>query len=500
MEYDIVLVSSPAFTQECPSLGLASLASYLKEKRYNFLCYDYGIQFYKNSLKRFKISNPLVEQLKLSLYPLWGASNWLSFDEIISINDGQCLIKSLCPVCSKLYQPIFHEFVSQISSTQKILDSYVEELVNIDTKTYGFSLFLGNAIASLYIISKLKEKKPDTTIIVGGPETSPYYRAALYSKIDDIDFTIYHSEGEIPIKYILSYLKGEISKQSIPGISCKNKNGISKTNPPPRLDLNNIPIPDFELVETGDKLQSLKTLDLLVSKGCNYHCTFCNESLIWGSFHPKNSRRIFEELRHYVKQYGITQFELVDNSFTSSSAFLKALKNLYNAGIKVTWTGNCKINELTKENLSQYQKYGLTHCYFGIESGSPKILHLMGKNIDLTHASRLLQLCHLNQIKSSLYFMVGFPSETSKDFQKTLDFIETNNAYIYDFLVSVFTLMTGTPIVKSNLLTPIPLGSKFLNAFTYQTKDGINHEDRKARFLALQEQRIAFQKSKKLNT
>ena len=189
MEFDLALVSMPAFTQNCPSLGLASLAAYLTEKNYRILCYDFGIPFYQKELKKYHISNPLINQLNLSLYPLWAVSNWLGLNEILSSEDGRSLIKSLCPVCSDLYQPIFKEFLTQIPLTEKVLSTYAKNLTDLNTNAYGFSLLIGNAMATLFTIKKIKEEKPDSIIIVGGPETSPYYRADFYSQFDELDFT-----------------------------------------------------------------------------------------------------------------------------------------------------------------------------------------------------------------------------------------------------------------------------------------------------------------------
>ncbi|MHA1130554.1 MAG: B12-binding domain-containing radical SAM protein [Candidatus Helarchaeota archaeon] len=485
MELDIVLVSLPAFTHHTPSRGLASLASYLKDKGYHFTCIDFGPEFYKKILPKFKVTSSLLKTLNLSPYPLWGASNWLGFEDIIKPELGHYLLESLCPVCSKLYQPIFNEFQTQHSFTLKILNSYVEQLIAIDSRAYAFSLLLGNSIASLYVIKQIREYRPDVKIIVGGPETSLFYRGAFYAHHNLIDYTVYHPEGEIPLSRIISHLRTELPQQSIPGILLKSNNNVYQTPPPPLLDLNHLPIPNFHLVETGFKSSQLNSLDLLISKGCPYHCHFCNEALIWGPFRPKSRRSIVKEIRYYVENYGITQFELADNTFSASPSLLPALDKLYHSGIKISWSGNCHPDSLTKSSIPKLNKYGLSHCYFGLESASPKIQNLMGKNLDLDYMSTILKICHQISIKSSLYFIVGFPGETATEFQKSLEFIDQNRSYINKVLVSVFNLMPGTRIFNSNLLIPIQLGPKILNAFTYETKDGISHDDRRHRFFQL---------------
>lgn len=483
MDFDLVLVSLPTFTQKCPSIGLATLAAYLKD-HYQVLCYDYGIEFYKTLLKQFTITDPLIHTLKLSLYPLWGASNWVGLPDTVDPETGQAVLKSLCPVCSELYQPIFTEFANQRALTRDILESYAAQLLTLDVKNYGFSLMLGNAVSSLYVIKRIKEEKPDATIIVGGPETSPYYRAEFYSQVKEIDFTIYHAEGEIPLARTLAFLKGDLPKKSdIPGVYFHTKEGIQKTAPPPLLNLNKVPIPEFSTIEPHS--YDLSSIDLLISKGCPYHCHFCNEPLIWGLYRPKSQKRIMDEIQYYNRNYGTTQFELGDNTFGASPSLLSALEQLTHDGVKFEWAGNCRINELNESRISKYRQFGLTHCYFGIESASPKILELMAKQYNIKQAHAILKACYDHQVCSTLYFMVGFPGETPAEFQKTLHFIDENRAYISNILTSVFTLMPGTPIMTSPDLHPIQLGPKPLNAFTYHSIDEITHTDRKDRFLQL---------------
>ncbi len=484
MEYDIALVSLPAFTQKCPSLGLANLASYLSENQFDVFCYDYGISFYKTALNKFKVKNTLIQDLNLSLYPLWGVANWLNYPGTIDPTTGTSLLNSLCPVCSKLYQPIFQEFRAQIDITTSLLDSYAQTLTDLDTSVYAFSLLIGNAAASLYVLQKIKINKPDATIILGGPETSLYYRAQFYPQIEGVDFTVYHNEGEIPLASILSYLEGKIPKQSIPGILIKAQGKITSTAPPNLLDLNKLPVAKYDLVQTGYNMSQLKSLDVLTSKGCPYNCTFCNEPFVWGSFRPKSSPRIVDELKYYVENYGIYQFELADNTFSASPSLINALEKLSTAGIVIKWSGNGRINELNNPKLEKYNRLGLTHCYFGIESGSSRILQLMGKNFNISDASTILKACAHHQIKTSAYFMVGFPGETEEDFQKTINFV-TNHNFMEKILTSVFTIMPNIPLLKSPFLRPVRLGPKELNAFTYVTSDNVTHNDREKRFLRL---------------
>ncbi len=399
---------------------------------------------------------------------------------------GKYLVRSLCPVCSKLYEPLFYQFIRQEDKTIKILEDYISIVLNHESPIYGFSVTTGNAISSIYAAKRLKEERPDSLLIFGGAEASLNYRAKLFLQLPFVDLVVYHSEGEIPMWKILSNCKDDIKLQSSPGIAFQHEKEIILTKPPENLDLNKLPIPKYDLLENFDA-KDAKILDILTAKGCSNRCVFCNENSIWGGFMGKSPRVTCKEIDYYTKNYGIFNFELVDNAFNLSDGFEKALDLLDSSNIKINWGGNCEISRITKKKIFNYVDSGLERCYFGLESASKKILNLMKKKINVENFANLLRDLATTNVHSYLYMMIGFPDEKKEDFEKTIEFLNQNNNYIDNIIVSVFSLMKSSPMFSSSLINPIPLGLAELNAWTYETFDGVSHEDRLKRFLTIKE-------------
>ncbi len=478
-DFDIQLLNLPAFTSLSPSLALASLSTFLKEKGYEVHAKDYSFEFFKNDFKNLKITNNW--DFNIPSYFLFGVSNWLNFteelfsDEMIPRN----LLKSLCPVSNELYEDIYKEIRGQKAFIKKILDGYVKELESISAKYTGFSVNVANAAASLYVAHKLKLIKPEKKILFGGSETSFTYRPNFYLSFSFIDAVIYHPQGEIPLYQII---KSDKNIRQVKGIGYKNNNKQRFTDPPPLLELNKLPIPDYDLIDIKEKYD---VINIYFSRGCNSRCLFCNEKSFFSDYFMKSPQKVIEEICFY-KDQGFDKFETIDLSFNNSPKILNdILDKIKENDLKITWGGNAECYRMNEKLLIKCIKSGLTHSYYGIESGSKKVLSLMKKPIKLDEAIKLLRLGNTYNLKQFVYIIVGFPGETNQDFEETRNFLMNNKNLIEDSMISIYSLLNGSEMFNNELIKPIQLDPLILNAFTYESLDGITHDVRKQRYLNL---------------
>ncbi|MHA1271241.1 MAG: B12-binding domain-containing radical SAM protein [Candidatus Helarchaeota archaeon] len=488
MEFDCIISSIPPYTSITPSISITSLYSFLINKGIKCYSFDFSPSFFKNQLKKFNIPNPF--KFKFPLFTLLGYMLWYykADDFFLYDNVGEYILKSLSPIHYTLYSQIFNKLYQKIPELYKILYSYSQKLVNLDTEIYCFSINITNAITTLKIIHEIKQQKPDSIIILGGPELFPVYRREMYADLKMIDYVIYHNEGELPLYYLIDSLinNSTSTSTSVPGLAFKKNNTIFTTPPPVKLDLNKLPLLKYNEIDyNGFKFEEFQRLELLTTKGCSGQCSFCNEPFIWNPIASKNPSYLVKEIKFYINEYGINRFEITDNAFNVTNNFIKTLDLLKLEHHSIYFGGNCKLNKLNNDKLNHYKELGLTHCFYGLESGSQKILNLMNKNLSLEHAINMIKNTAKLGIDVILYLIIGFPGESNNDYELTLQFLEKYKDYITDISVSAFTLMNDSPVFNSSLLTPIRLGSKILNCYDYKTNDNITHEIRSERYLKL---------------
>jgi hypothetical protein len=111
-----------------------------------------------------------------------------------------------------------------------------------------------------------------------------------------------------------------------------------------------------------------------------------------------------------------------DNFFASKNRALEIIRS-----IKIPWSCSIRADYIAKWGDGFIKELSDNHCFelrIGAESGSPKILSLMNKDITLEQIREAIHLCSKYKIKNLLNFMVGIPGETWSDVCKTLDLID----------------------------------------------------------------------------
>jgi hypothetical protein len=162
----------------------------------------------------------------------------------------------------KLFGPALEECVRQIIATSP-------DIIFISCFAFCYS---DTAISLCWM---LKEKLPDCTIVVGGSGVS--VNQGYFIAGGCIDFAV-SGEAEVslvPFIELITSNNNEIS--TVPNISTKN---VRSNSGSPDLFTDDKSIePGFRTVLHNDRLR----IDLTISRGCPFQCTFCSNHLSQGN-------------------------------------------------------------------------------------------------------------------------------------------------------------------------------------------------------------------------
>jgi radical SAM superfamily enzyme YgiQ (UPF0313 family) len=303
------------------------------------------------------------------------------------------------------------------------LEGYVLELLAAEKPSVlGISVFSGTLPASLFTFRLAKEKYPQLMTVMGGgvfsgqlsldsPELDYFLQQTPY--IDKIII----GEGEILLRKLLEgRLAGDRRLYTLADIGGETLD-LSGTGPPDFSDFDLTYYP--YLVAEG-------------SRSCPFQCQFCAETVQWGRYRKKKTRQV-------VAQFGQLQDRYRSRLFLLSDSLLNPIigdlaRGCLEAGLSVYWDGFLRVHPQAGDtaNTLLWRQGGFYRARLGVESGSQLTLDRMGKKITLAQIKETIAALAYAGIKTTTYWVVGFPGESETDFQATLDLIEELADDIYE--------------------------------------------------------------------
>ena len=188
-----------------------------------------------------------------------------------------------------------------------------------------------------------------------------------------------------------------------------------------------------------------------VQDGCNRFCSYCIVPFTRGAPRSVPPELVLKQIELFVQagyeEFVITGIHLGKWGKDLSPRqklinLLEAIENLLSS-FKKTFhlrLSSIEVKELDKELLDFFKssKFIVPHFHIPLQSGSNRILKLMGR--DYTREEYLVILKRLHDIFPSATFgadvMVGFPTETEEDFEETYKLISNsplNWLHIFSF-------------------------------------------------------------------
>ncbi|MGD2088773.1 MAG: radical SAM protein [Candidatus Aminicenantes bacterium] len=342
---------------------------------------------------------------------------------------------------------VFQTFFCELNDSQVIqLDQMIAEFYRRFEKYFidllkqeepavlGLSMYSATAPASLFAFRLTKERFPHIKTVMGGgiftgelDIDSPNFKFFL-EKTPYIDKIIV-GEGE---KLFLKYLQGKLPESQV----VYTLKDIDHET----LNLDTVEIPDF----TDFDLRYYPNLAAYTSRSCPFQCTFCSEVVIWGKYRKKTAKLVVEELNKLSKKHNYQLFLMSDSLL---NPIITDLANEFiNAGISIYWDGYLRADKpaCNIENTMLWRRGGFYRARLGLESGSPHILQAMGKKIMPDQIKAAVSSLAYAGIKTTTYWVIGYPGETEEDFCQTLALIEELKDDIYEADCNPFTyLLTG---------------------------------------------------------
>jgi threonylcarbamoyladenosine tRNA methylthiotransferase MtaB len=208
-----------------------------------------------------------------------------------------------------------------------------------------------------------------------------------------------------------------------------------------------------ESFSMGDRTRSF----LKVQDGCDYGCSYCTIPMARGRSRNPEIARLTEEAGKIasrgISEIVLTGVNIGDFGRSTGESFASLLRELQKTeGIKRIRISSIEPNLLTDEIISLASEKGkiLPHFHIPLQSGSDKMLGLMRRRYKReVFADRVMKIKEaIPEAGVGADVIVGFPGETSEDFNDTCSFLKAmplSYLHVFSFSERPGTVAAGLP-------------------------------------------------------
>jgi len=273
----------------------------------------------------------------------------------------------------------------------------------------------------IYLLKKLKDKYPDKKIILTGCMPQ-----AEYEKVKNLDIILVNT-------FNITNIIGAI-EEGKDYLTVKKERKI------------NLPKNDSKIIQ--------------IAEGCTNECYFCQTKLAKGELYSYPIKDIIKEVKNSIKKNKKIYLTATDCGCYGFDINTNLL-DLLNEIISIKKDFKIRVGMMNPEHVLKYldelieiykDEKIIKFIHIPIQSGSDKVLKEMNRNYKVKNFKKIVNKFRkeIPKINISTDIIIGYPTETEEDFQKTLKLIGEIKPEVLN--ISKFSSRKGT---KASKLKPL---------------------------------------------
>lgn len=309
------------------------------------------------------------------------------------------------------------------------------------------------------LAAAIKSSAPQVITAVGGAHASALPQQTML-EFPEFDYLVY-GEGEITLRDLCIRLRDGGKDDAVKGLVFRDSGVVTATEARPLIaNLDSIPFPARDLIDYSTQAghssrgfsNKLLSTELFTSRGCPFGCSFCAiQATFDRSVRFRDPHFIEDEVHRMVREHRFNHVVIADDTFTLHPDRAAAISEILGRSGITSWNCDTRVNTVSFELLKTMKRCGCEKVAFGVESGSQRILDLVGKGITVGQVRRAVHWAKQAGIRHvEGNFIIGCdPSETAEELERTRELI---TSLPWTFVsVAVIVPYPGTPVREQML-------------------------------------------------
>jgi radical SAM superfamily enzyme YgiQ (UPF0313 family) len=288
----------------------------------------------------------------------------------------------------------------------------------------GFKLWNGDGLEGAGQMAKaIRRECPQVKIFGGGPQVDIFMERILVEH--DVFDALVYGEGEETIRALAETGGAAEALADTPNLLYRCDGQIHTTPERMVANLDELPIPvyDPEVYPAMRGDEKIKIIVIDESRGCRNHCAFC--------IHPvkshqqqrvKSISRLMREIDDLQTHHGWSTFRFA-GSCTPYSLLNEFAATVVQSKRELVYATFAHIRDSDEADFAKIRASGCLAMFFGIESGSQRILNGMHKGVRAPKIAETILRANQAELFTVGSFIFPAPGEDAASEQETLDLL-----------------------------------------------------------------------------
>ena len=189
-----------------------------------------------------------------------------------------------------------------------------------------------------------------------------------------------------------------------------------------------MPYPAWDLLDLAGYALPLVNRPYVIvetSRGCPYSCDFCVAPIHQGhKFRERSAKVLVDEIERSYRELGVEFFYLWGDTVTLNvKSFSAFCDELIARQLPIQWFGNARADNLTDPAfVHRLKRAGCWMLALGVESESDEVRKDMVKRLERQKIQTAFQNMREAGIRSFAFFIFGYPGETPRTMEQTVEY------------------------------------------------------------------------------
>jgi radical SAM superfamily enzyme YgiQ (UPF0313 family) len=158
----------------------------------------------------------------------------------------------------------------------------------------------------------------------------------------------------------------------------------------------------------------------MMTRGCPYSCKWCSKAIFGQTYRARDPEDVADEMRFLMDRYHPDWIWIADDLVGVNKKWIARWHDAVLArGAQIPFECLSRVDLVEPEMLRQLREIGCRRIYFGVESGSQKVLDRMQKEFQVEAIYRASEMTKAAGIERGFFMMFGYLDEKHEDVRMT---------------------------------------------------------------------------------